>query len=771
MPIRSFRTMSVLLAGVLIAPVSLTTAAAQAQTPSIASPALIQFDIPAGSLVDALAIFQRTSGVTVQSIASLDQLTSRGVRGAFSAADALSQLVEGTGLAARQTASRTCVLEPASPVHRVQTTGMIPHYVREESAAATRTNTRLLDVPQTVNVVPRALLDDQHAQSVADAVRNVPGVSIAQGEGNRDQLVLRGMSTASDFFVNGIRDDQERFRDLYNVESVEVVQGPAAVLFGRGGAGGIVNLVTTPAQNSPSEMNVEIGDDQHKRATARLGVSMGARAFLRVNGMAEDSGGFRDGYFLRRGGINPVAALKVGAQSTLTVSFEHLRDHRLADRGIPSRAGHPADVDTSQLFGSRDQNEARSGVDSAALTLDHPLAHSVRLRNSFLAGRYDKFYQNVYPGSAISAGGTLTLSAYNHATDRTNVFNQTDLIVRGRAGGVDHVLLGGIEVGRQAQDETRRTAASILDVPMVDSVRDANFTAAPLAVLRTADATTVAAYAQDQIAFLSRWKAIAGVRVDRFSVSVDDLLPANADLSRVDIAASPRAGLIFQPTARTSIYTSYSYTFLPSGERLGLAANTAELRPENAVNYEVGTKLSVFGDRLTLAAAVFHLDRNNVKSVDPANPARLVLTGQQRTEGVTISAAGRITSRWELAGGYAGLDPRITRTTSAAPAGRRPGLVPRHQASLWTAHDLTRVFRLAAGIVSQTASFTSFTNAVRLPGYTRVDASAFYRIKGSTLSLGVTNLFDTRYYPTANGDNNISPGAPRTVLVSLRHVF
>ena len=771
MPVRSFRTVSVFLFGVLIASIGFTTAAAQTRAPSAARPALIQFDIPAGPLADALTAFERTTGVAVQSLASLDQLTSNGVRGALTAADALAQLVEGTGLAARPTASGTFVLEPASPAHRVQTTGMIPHYVQDESATATRTNTRLLDVPQTVSVVPRALLDEQHAQSVADAVRNVPGVSIAQGEGNRDQLVLRGMSTASDFFVNGIRDDQERFRDLYNVESVEIVQGPAAVLFGRGGAGGVVNLVTTPRQNSPSDLSVEIGEDQHKRATARLGTALGARGFLRVNGMAEDSGGFRDAYFLRRGAINPVATLSVGPQSTLTLSFEHLRDHRLADRGIPSRAGRPAAVDTSQLFGSRDQNEARSGVDSAALTLDRGVGRSVRLRNSFLAGRYDKFYQNVYPGSAIGAGGTLTLSAYNHAMDRTNVFNQTDVIVRGRAGGVDHVLLGGIELGRQAQDETRRTAAPIAEVPVAASVRDANFTSAPLAVLRTADATTVAAYAQDQIAFRARWKAVAGVRVDRFSVAVDDLLPANADLSRVDIAASPRAGLIFQPTARTSIYTSYSYTFLPSGERLGLAANTAELRPEHAVNYEVGTKLNVLGERLTLAAAVFRLDRNNVKSVDPADPGRLVLTGQQRTEGVTVSASGRITSRWELAGGYAGLDPRITRTTSAAPAGRRPGLVPRHQASLWTAHDVTSAFRLAAGIVSQTGRFTSFTNAVRLPGYTRVDGSAFYRIKDSTLSLAVTNLFDRRYYPTANGDNNISPGAPRAVLASLRHVF
>ena len=765
---RSFRTFIPLLLLPLIS-LSPGAAAAQQQDPTIALPALY-FDIPAGPLADVLTAFQRVSGVEIETVFSLEQLTSRGVRGACTAPAALSRLLEGTGLAARITSARTFVLEPATAAHRVETTGQLSHYAAEESGSATRTTTRLLDVPQTVIVVPRALLEDQHAQSVADAVRNVPGVSIAQGEGNRDQLVLRGISTASDFFVNGIRDDQERFRDLYNVESVEVVQGPAAVLFGRGGAGGVVNLVTDPAPGTSSEFSVELGDYRHKRAAARIGADLGAGAFLRINGMAEDSGGFRDDSFLHRHAINPIASVTLGS-ATLTFSFEHLRDRRLADRGIPSKAGRPVDVHPSQLFGSRDQNEAQSGVDSAAVKLEHRFNRSVRLRNNFLAGRYEKFYQNVYPGSAVTATDTLTLSAYNHAVDRTNVFNQTDLIIEGRHAGMAHVLLAGVETGRQAQGETRRTAAAMSNVPVADSARDADFMAAPLTVNRTAESVTLAGYIQDQIAFLSRWKAVAGVRLDRFSVAIDDLLPVNVDLSRVDVAASPRAGLIFQPNARTSIYTSYSYTFVPSGERLGLAVNTAELRPENAKNYEVGAKLNVVGGRLTLAAAVFRLDRNDVKSVDPYDPTRLVLSGQQRTDGATLSAIGRINSRWELSAGYANLDARITKTTSAAPAGRRPGLVPRQQVSLWTAHDITNTFRLAGGFVSQTAAFTSFTNSVKLPGYLRVDGAAFCRIKDSTLSLSVTNLLGKRYYPTANGDNNISPGAPRALQLSLRHTF
>ncbi len=487
--------------------------------------------------------------------------------------------------------------------------------------------------------------------------------------------------------------------------------------------------------------------------------------------MAEDSGGFRDGFFLERHAINPVAGVKLGARSDLTVTFEHLRDHRLADRGIPSRAGRPIHVAPGQLFGSRDQNDARSGVDTASITVEHRFAPSVRLRNSLLAGRYDRFYRNVYPGSAVNAAGTLSLSAYDHGIDRTNIFNQTDLIVERRVGGMEHVLLAGVEAGHQSQTEQRHTASSVIGVALGATEQTADFDSAPLVLDRGATGVVLAGYVQDQVALAARWKAVGGIRVDRFAVAVDDRLPANADLARVDVSASPRAGLIYQPADHVSLYTSYSYTFLPSGQTLGLATNTAGLKPEDAKNYEVGAKAEVLHRRLNLAAALFRLDRNHMKSVDPNDPTRLVLTGQQRTNGLTVTAAGRIGSRLEVYGGYAELDARVTRTTTAAPAGRRPGLVPRRQASLWAAHDVSARLRVAAGVVSQTKTFTSFTNAVELPGFTRLDGAAFYRIGRVTGALNVTNLTNVRYYPTANGDNNISPGSPRSLQLSVRTRF
>jgi catecholate siderophore receptor len=764
-----------LAATLLIALIALTARPAAAGQHTAPDPqthtARHQFDIAAGPLSDALAAFERQSGIKVETVSATTALVSPGVSGTFSAADALAALVSGTGLQPRLVSPGTFVLENAGEVRRVEVTGTVRRYVEEESRIS-KTPTRLLDIPQTVSVVPRALMADQQAQSVADAMRNVPGVSIAQGEGNRDQLVLRGFSSASDFFVNGIRDDQERFRDLYNVQRIEVLQGPSAMLFGRGGAGGVVNLVTAaPDRGLPSEAALEIGADDHKRASTQIGVTAGEAVSLRVSAMGERSAGFRDGFFLERHALNPVVGIQMGGRSRLTLAYEHLRDHRLADRGIPSRDGRPLSVPPGQLFGSRNQNDATSGVESAGVTFEHQLTPTTRIRNSFLVGRYDKFYRNVYPGSAVDARGLLSLSAYDHGIDRVNVFNQTELISERRIGGMAHVLLAGIESGHQSQDESRHTAAALRNVSAVNSVRDADFVSAPLVLNRGASGAVFGAYVQDQVTLAAHWKAVGGVRIDRFAVSVDDRLPANADFARTDTTASPRAGIIFQPIPSLSLYSSYSYTFLPSGQTLGLAANTVELEPENARNYEVGAKAELLHDSLTVTAALFRLDRSNMKNVDPNDPTRLVLTGQQRTEGLTLTAAGRLGRRIDVYGGYADFDARITRTVTAGPAGRRPGLVPRRQGSLWVAGSLSERLRVAGGFVAQSAAFTSFTNAVTLPGFTRLDAAVFYRLGAVTLSLNAANLTAARYYPTANGDNNISPGAPRSLQLTSRLTF
>ena len=742
-------------------------------TASYAQDTTYRFDVPAGTLKAALAGFESVTAIRVGVLDDLDlaEFTSPGVSGVRTPGQALDALIAGTGLSVRRD-DRGYSIRIAGQTIRSSVEQPVSDYRPLDAVAGTRTPTALRDIPQTIDVVPAALLRDQRAQSVGDAMRNVAGVTVAQGEGNRDQLVIRGNNTNSDFFVNGIRDDQERFRDLYNVETIEVVQGPAAVLFGRGGAGGIVNLVTSrPSRDSRPEASVEFGADDHKRATMLFGVPIGQTGALRVAGLAEDTGGFRDGYFLRRFGINPTFGFKPGVNTSVVVGAEHFTDHRLADRGIPARSGSPVDVPVTQLFGSRTQSDSNAAVDSVRATLEHRVSSALLIRNNFQAGHYDKSYTNVFPGSAVSAAGTFTLSAYDHLVGRINIFNQTDLVYSRATGGLQHTLLAGIEAGRQSQDELRHTATPITGVTLSTSERDANFATAPATVNRHATGTVLAGFVQDQVMINRFVKAVVGARLDRFAVSIDDHMAGARDLSRTDVEVSPRAGVIVQPSATTSLYSSYSYTFLPSGQTLGLAANTAEVAPENARNYEVGAKLDLLGRRLALSAAVFRLDRNNVKNTDPSDPTRLVLTGQQRTEGLQVSAAGNVSPRWKLIGGYANMSARITQDTASAPAGRRVGLVPRHQAHLWSTYDVTRRVGAGGGIVHQGRVFTSFTNVVTLPSFTRADATAFYRLGSYQLAVNIQNVFNVRYYATAHNDNNITPGAPRSVQFTLRAVF
>ena len=744
--------------------------------PARAEEPIYHFAIAPAPVGDAIKAFTAVTGAVVQlpALDGVGQLPSPGVTGDFSPEQALERMLAGTALAARRDAAVpgvSFVLELRLEPEQVDVTGTMEPYRPGVSSTATKIATPLRDVPQTLTVLPRELLADQNAQSLGSAMRNVPGVTVAQGEGNRDQLVIRGINTNSDFFVNGVRDDQERFRDLYNVQSVEVLQGPAAVLFGRGGGGGLVNLVTArPTRNTPSEVVVSAGSFGQKRATAQLGGALNARTAYRFNLMAEDSGGFRDAFFLKRYALNPTIGFELGPATSLTVSFEHLSDHRLADRGIPSQAGRPFAVAANQLFGST-QNDARSSNDTASVIFEHRFSPRLLLRNSLVSGAYDKFYQNVYANSAVSAAGTFTLSAYNHEIDRTNTFNQTDLIFTARTGRISHTLLAGAELGHQFQDEQRVTPANITNVPASSPVRDANFASAPVTIRRHANSDIAAVYVQDQMTLGGGFKAVVGARTDRFDVSVDDRLPANVDLGRTDVATSPRAGLIYQPSRVASIYTSYSYTFLPSGQTLGLAVNTAQLKPEDARNYEVGTKLDLLGQRLNVSAALFRLDRNNVKNTDPNDPTRLVLTGQQRTEGVTLSTSGTILPKWSVFGGYSRLNARVTQDTAAAPAGRLVGLVPKHQFNLWSTYDLSDRWVAGGGLIHQAKMFASFSNQVELPDFTRVDAVVYYRMNRYRLALNAENLLNTDYYATAHSDNNISPGAPRSVQLSFRVMF
>lgn len=662
--------------------------------------------------------------------------------------------------------------------------GPVKGYRATRSSTFTRTDTPLKEVPASVTVVPQEVIRDTAMQSLGDVFRYVPGATAHQGEGNRDQVVLRGTSTTADFYADGVRDDAQVFRDLYNLERVEVLKGPGGMAFGRGGAGGVVNRVTKrPAFGHVGEASLTLGSWSQRRGTADLGDKLGDSGAWRLNAMAEKSGSFRGGVELERYAVNPAVTLLPGPQTALTLGYEHLRDSRTADRGFPSRNGAPFDADPSTFFGDASQSRARSTVDSLYAVVEHDFGGGLHLKNTSRLVHYDKRYQNVFPGSAVNAAGNLALSAYNNANDRTNFFNQTDLTAKFSTGGMEHSLLAGVELGRQRSASRRNTgffgAATGITVPASAPLATAtDFRQTATDADNLVRSETVAAYLQDHVSLSAEWKVIAGVRYDLFKVALDDRrsLAVPLDLARSDNALSPRAGVVWTPTAGSAYYLAYSYAFLPSGEQLGLAATTASLDPEKARNYEAGARWDLT-PRLALSAAIFRTDRDNVRVADPANPGFFVKTGQQRTDGLELGLQGEVRPWWRVYGGYAHLDARVIQplnTGTAAtvgsivPAGNRLGLVPEDAISLWNRFDIDGGWSTGVGVIHQSSAFASISNNVRLPAFTRLDGALFYTFSGGArLALNIENLLDRDYFPTSNGDNNISPGATRTVRLTL----
>jgi catecholate siderophore receptor len=358
--------------------------------------------------------------------------------------------------------------------------------------------------------------------------------------------------------------------------------------------------------------------------------------------------------------------------------------------------------------------------------------------------------------------------------DRQNAFTQTDLIWRMETGGIGHTVLAGAEFGSQETDNTR--APNYTGLPTVN-VASPTTTATgviptPLQTDNTVENSIAAVYVQDQVRLSEHWQIVAGVRFDHFELDFDDHRAANADNSRDDDLVSPRLGVIYRPIEPLSLYASYSVSYLPqSGDQFGaLDATTAALEPEEFENFELGLKWDV-SPNLALTAAVYRLDRTNTRAVDPGS-GLTVLTGAQRSEGVELGVAGEITENWQIIGGYAYQSVEITRTTTAAPAGRVVPLTPEHSFSLWNMVSFSPRFRAGLGVTHQSEMFASISNAVTLPEFTRVDAALFVTLTDRVeAQLNIENLLDEEYWGTAHNDNNITPGSPTAARLTLRARF
>jgi catecholate siderophore receptor len=643
------------------------------------------------------------------------------------------------------------------------------------TASGTKTMTALRDIPQSIAVVPRRQIADQSMNSIGDVVRYIPGVSAHQGENNRDQVIIRGQNSSADFYVNGVRDDVQYYRDLYNLDRLESLKGPNALIFGRGGGGGVINRVTKEAGFDPvTELSFQGGMYGNKRVTGDLDRALTRRLAFRLNGVYERSDSFRKYVGLDRAGINPTLTFEPGTGTTITFGYEFLRDRRTADRGITSFHGRPAEVAASTFYGNPDDSRVRANVHLFTAKISKQIGR-LNVTNRTQFGDYDRGYQNYVPGAVNAAGTLVTLTAYNNATRRKNLFNQTDLVYATSTGRIRHTLLAGAEFGRQSTDNFRNTgyfnnSSTSIQVPFDNPV-----TTVPVTFRQSStDADNhlklglAAAYFQDQIELSRYIQVLVGARYDYFNLRYHNDRNGDA-IGRTDGLVSPRAGLVIKPVEAVSLYASYSISYLPSsGDQFSsLTTITQQVKPEKFENIEAGVKWDV-RPSLLLTAAIYRLDRTNTRSTDPNDPTRIIQTGSQRTSGFEIGLNGRITRNWTLTGGYAYQDAVITRATISAAAGKQVGQVPHHNFSLWNKYQVTSRLSAGLGIIRRTDMFAAVDNAVTLPGYTRADTGIFYTFNEKwRMQANIENVLNTKYFLNADSNTNISPGSPRSLRLGL----
>ena len=660
-------------------------------------------------------------------------------------------------------------------------TGVSDGYLATNTVTATKTDTPLMNIPQTINVVTRDQLDDQAHHSLADILRYVPGTTVGQGEGNRDQITLRGQNTTADFFLDGVRDDVQYYRGLYNIERVEILKGPYALIFGRGGGGGIINRV----QKSPLSDDIiyagqaSINSFGAYDISADVNAPLSDLAAVRINAVYENLDSHRDFVGGERYAWNPYVAFKLNDAWKLGLSYEYVHDNRTTDRGIPSIAtaagqpNRPIAGYRDQFFGVPDVNYTQLQAHIAKLRLDGALAANVSFSGTILYGDYDKIYLNVYPNGAASAqNGTVALAAYSDPTQRENFIAQANLVWDVEMGALTHKILVGSEYGDQKSANRRfngtlSTPTISLANPLFPTV---NFNA--LSRDTVSDVKFFSTYVQDQISFGEHIDVVAGLRYDNFDIEGIDLLPAvDRPFARKDEKVSPRLGLIFKPQENISLYGSYSQSFLPrSGDQfLALTVTQQNLAPEKFTNYELGAKWDV-RPNLNMTLAVFQLERSNATTPDPSDPVANINVGTTRTQGVELSVTGNITSSWQVHGGYSYQDAVLAGNDSV-----RLGQVPRHQASLWNRYDLSDQFAAGLGIIHQSSQFAAIrtvSNTTKLPAFTRLDAALYYDLSDALqLQLNIENLLNTDYFSDAHNNNNISTGAPLNARVTIRAKF
>ncbi len=663
-------------------------------------------------------------------------------------------------------------------------------YLYSDQVNALRSPTPVIDVPQSLSVISAEQIAEQAFTTIGDIIAYTPGVSTSQGEGHRDAVVFRGVRSTADFFVDGVRDDVQYYRPLYNLEQVEILRGPNALLFGRGGTGGILNRVTKKGAIGEQFTAYKTSVDSFGEFDAQLDANfaLSDMSALRINGFYESLNNQRDFYDGDRFGINPTGRFLLGASTTLDVSYEYVDYEHFIDRGIPTGAdGRPVETLKDTVFGDRALNTAELEAHLLRANLQRQFSDSFKGVFSASYGDYDKLYQNFYASAYDPATNIVTLDGYLDTNQRQNLVLSGTLIGEFATGPLAHTIVTGLEYIDTTNNNDRYN--SFFDQSSDDT--ETFFADRPIALINgvgvnangatttndftldlnddtEAEVDVFSAFIQDEIELSRNFDLILGARFDRFDIEVLNV-PANDVRTRTDEEISPRIGLVYKPRENVSLYASYSETFLPrSGEQfVNINGDNNQLDPDTFTNLEAGVKLNLT-QRLSLTASIFEIEQSSPQ-VSDNDPSTLDVIDSQIT-GFEAQLQGQLTEQWFVSAGYSYLDgEQVSRT---GPTGLRPRELPENMFSLWNGYQVTDQFGLGLGLTYQDESFIDNGNNAVLPAYTRIDASAYYDIKEDLrIQLNIENLTDEVYFPNAHSTHQVSVGAPLSARVTLRGRF
>jgi len=652
----------------------------------------------------------------------------------------------------------------------------------------------LQDTPQSISVVSQKLIQEQAVTRLEEALRNVPGITLNAGEGaaRGDTVNLRGFSAFNDFFLDGVRDAAVYTRDSFNLDSLEVVKGPSAILFGRGSTGGAINQVSKAPSLTPLDSATAIfGSNDLYRATTDMNVPLSGSAALRFNAMGESSGvAERDLVRNHRWGIAPTLALGIGESSTLTIAYLHQQENSRPDSGIPFLDGRPAPVPRDAYYGLA-TDRITTFDDIGTMRFRHEFGDDIALINTTRYANYQFSYLDTMPnfGNDPPTPGT-PLAAIAVGRDapgssglQTNFTNQTDLVSRFTTGPVRHELVTGVEFSRQTLTLNRYVNPFnsnndwIPLTPILDPDPNQPLPAIePVSSQQNTDAHATSVYATDTLSFNGYLDLIGGLRFDRFSADYHQVTYSSGavlNLDHVDNVVSPRAALVFKPWSTQSYYLSYGTSFDPSAEALALTTKTANLGPVKARTFEGGAKYSLMGGMLTATGAVFHTVVDNAQTNDPENPTITTLNGNQRVNGAELGLSGYLTRQLEITAGYTYLDGRTIASGTAAYVGKDLANTARNAINLWTEYEFTDDFEIGVGGNWLDHRFADYGESANIPGYVVWNAMASYRINKSWyLQLNGFNLANKLYYEnayyTSVSENHIIPGAGRSARLTIR---